>query len=344
MAAAGLLLVLLFCGVHCYPYQQAYRMGSFRLRAPSPHDPPDYDPVAVDPSHSGPYSLSKLPGPVESGSDVGVSSPSVQRSAPNSYKAAQKTAASPYLIPQAPEQTGCVPSGTTDPSILPLRPLCEPPPRKFQAGDISHFESVYEHGNSQSESEDQQFPLPEVEAGSIPAPLPATIASPLPRVLRPEPSQEGLEANYGELFIAGKFPAGTITHFRTNYEHGNNQWRSAGFIRYYPAPVTYKPLFPKPGDAQDQGKEDSRSAKGQVGSSPPQQIQGGYYGLTDGDFMTPRVVGSPQVLAGSGSSQETSSSDPQNLEQDPWAPDLIEALWNQESEIPVHGRSYGPHH
>ncbi|CAB1339849.1 unnamed protein product [Coregonus sp. 'balchen'] len=230
--AGGLFLVLLFWGVHCYPYQQAYKTGPVYRRPPTLYGPP------VKPSQNDAYaryyfltkqrdptgSGSSLPGPVESGHPIeGGSSPVVQSFA------LQKTAASPHLVP---EQTRCVPAGTTHPSTLPLRPLCESPPIKFQAGDISHFESVYEHGNSQSESEDQQFPLPEVEAGSIPAPLPAIIAPPLPRVHRPEPSKEGLEANYGELFIAGKFPAGTITHFRTNYAHGNEQWSSAGFVRF----------------------------------------------------------------------------------------------------------------
>lgn len=184
---------------------------------------------------------SSLPGPVESRSPIdGGSNLGIQSFAP------LKTTASPYLVPQAPEQTGCLSAGVAYPSFLPLPPLCQSSPSNFQAGEISHFESVYEHGNSQSEFEDQRFPLPEgaVEAGSIPAPLPATIAPPLSKVIRPEPSQEDLEANYGELFITRKFPAGIITHLRTTYDHGNDQWSSAGFVSYRPAPVQYRPLYP----------------------------------------------------------------------------------------------------
>ncbi|KAK6297761.1 hypothetical protein J4Q44_G00323440 [Coregonus suidteri] len=147
--AGGLFLVLLFWGVHCYPYQQAYKTGPVYRRPPTLYGPP------VKPSQNDAYaryyfltkqrdptgSGSSLPGPVESGHPIeGGSSPGVQSFA------LQKTAASPHLVP---EQTRCVPAGTTHPSTLPLRPLCESPPIKFQAGDISHFESVYEHGNSQ---------------------------------------------------------------------------------------------------------------------------------------------------------------------------------------------------
>eukprot|EP00063_Salmo_salar_P086730 XP_014061565.1 PREDICTED: uncharacterized protein LOC106608248 [Salmo salar] len=239
--AVGLFLVLLFWDVHCYPYQQAYRMGQVYPRTSTLYGP------LVKPSQSDTYtqyflkhepitSGSSLPGPVDSRSPIdGCSNLGSQCLAP------LKTDASPYVIPQAPEQTGCRSAGLVYPSYLPLPPLCESSPSKFQAGDISHFESVYEHGNSQSEFEDQRFPLPEgaVEAGSIPAPLPATIAR--SKVIRPEPSQEDFEDNYSELFITGKFPAGTITNLKTKYEHGNDQWSAAGFVQYRPAPVQYRP-------------------------------------------------------------------------------------------------------
>lgn len=67
-------------------------------------------------------------------------------------------------------------------------------PRKFQAGELSHSASIYEHGSSQSERADQWFtpPLPE-EAGSIPDPV--KIAQSLPSFLKPEPSQEEFMAN-----------------------------------------------------------------------------------------------------------------------------------------------------
>ncbi|XP_041709152.2 E3 ubiquitin-protein ligase RNF12-B [Coregonus clupeaformis] len=47
----------------------------------------------------------------------------------------------------------------------------DPADLEFQAGEISHFERVYEHGNSRSETDEHMLPPPKGEAeGSIPVP------------------------------------------------------------------------------------------------------------------------------------------------------------------------------
>ncbi|KAL0963153.1 hypothetical protein UPYG_G00350410 [Umbra pygmaea] len=120
------------------------------------------------------------------------------------------------------------------------------PQSEFRAGDISNFESVFERGSSQSESEEQPFPLslPEgvVEGGGV-VPVPVKVGPPKRRIPE-EPSRREMD-RYGELFLTNRFPAGTITHFRTGYEHGNDNWKETHFVRYNPpALVRYQALFP----------------------------------------------------------------------------------------------------
>ncbi|CAB1342649.1 unnamed protein product [Coregonus sp. 'balchen'] len=165
--------------------------------------------------------------------------------------------------------------------VFPQPPLCEflpPPPRKFQAGELSHFASIYEHGSSQSEPADQWFPPN----------LFLKRQALFQTLLKPEPSQEGFTAKYDELFVTGAFPADT-----TDHEHGNDQWRSANLVQYLPLftvsdqqvqeemPQPKGPVpnteEPEPGDIQDQGEVEPSSTKGQVRSK---QFQGGSDPLT----------------------------------------------------------------
>ncbi|KAL7396080.1 hypothetical protein ABVT39_028245 [Epinephelus coioides] len=133
-----------------------------------------------------------------------------------------------------------------------------PPESMYQAGELSHFEESFEHGNSERETEEQGWmppppPLPfaasEESAGagfiSQPQPDSGFISQP-----QPEPNMGGSwfpYPYYDYMFLTGQYPPGTVTHTSSSFEQGRDHWQDAHYERYYqpqnPAPAEQTETF-----------------------------------------------------------------------------------------------------
>ncbi|XP_010892479.2 uncharacterized protein LOC105024315 [Esox lucius] len=246
-------LVLLSLGVHCYPYHAVYKTGS-AFKHPHYHQDQDHysshyplpdkedgdsDEWAAElqPAQAGSVRQPFYPGPFKQPTDNSPDSSPEEAAEliPVFSTAIQKTGSLRDPWPHAAKR---VPAQWVD---LRIRPLLH---SNFQAGDIANVKSVYEHGNSLTESEEQRFPMTNHEGGvEGDFPVPVKVGPPK-RPVSVEPSHADLEDRYGELFITRRFPAGTITHFRTGYELGKDEWRETHFVRYNPPKlVQYMPLL-----------------------------------------------------------------------------------------------------
>lgn len=121
-----------------------------------------------------------------------------------------------------------------------LRPMRPPPPPPglypepvLQAGELSNYMSIYEHGNNKRETEEEGSPTPYYSVAYRaeelpPAPLSGGFMYPVPI---------GLEPKLYYLFMTGQLPPGTLSHFQSNYESGNDRSGEVHYKRYY-YPVT----------------------------------------------------------------------------------------------------------
>ncbi|XP_023118482.1 calcium-binding protein P-like [Amphiprion ocellaris] len=116
-----------------------------------------------------------------------------------------------------------------------------PGPPTYQGGELSHVEKTYEHGNSDSETEDQGSPR--FPGGPVPFPLPGPF--PLPDGSAPSVSGLYLPPGgpgfgfpwypyYDYQFLTGQYPPGTVSHFSTSYEQGRDHYHDNHYIRDLP--------------------------------------------------------------------------------------------------------------
>ncbi|XP_059202503.1 uncharacterized protein LOC131981975 [Centropristis striata] len=114
-----------------------------------------------------------------------------------------------------------------------------PPGPVYQAGDLSHFESSIEHGNSERETEEQGWlpppppymPESEESAGESFIGQPETDSN-MGGIWGPYPS-------YNYMFLTGQYPAGTYTHGSSSFEHGSDSSQEDHYERYH---FTYMPV------------------------------------------------------------------------------------------------------
>lgn len=154
-------------------------------------------------------------------------------SAPESSSVASLSGSASSL---GPEYVGKVPP--------PLFPRPPPPLPKFQAGELTHFESTFEHAQDERESVDQGQPpwhRKDEEASLQPAPLPFAkpeMLRPVPRPFPFPPSYHYYDQHYH--LLSGRLPPGTLTHYQSDHEHGRDYWKNVHYKRYD------DPLAPQP--------------------------------------------------------------------------------------------------
>ncbi|XP_051792569.1 uncharacterized protein LOC127530257 isoform X2 [Acanthochromis polyacanthus] len=117
-----------------------------------------------------------------------------------------------------------------------------PGPPAYQGGELSHVEKAYEHGNSDSETEDQGSPRRPV--GPVPFPLPgpqflpdgSVPLSSGPALYLPGGPGFGLPwyPYYDYHFLTGQYPPGTVSHFSTSYEQGKDYFHDNHYVRELP--------------------------------------------------------------------------------------------------------------
>ncbi|XP_019125402.2 uncharacterized protein LOC104926961 [Larimichthys crocea] len=103
---------------------------------------------------------------------------------------------------------------------------------EFQAGELSSYENRFEHGNYESETEEQGFQPapPEVEVSK------GRYSTSERRPLYPGRRRGHVFPYYDYMFLTGQYPQGTITHSSSSFEQGTDHWQDAHYIRYhYPA-------------------------------------------------------------------------------------------------------------
>lgn len=122
------------------------------------------------------------------------------------------------------------------------------PVPEFQAGELSKFEKVLEHGKSESETEEQgshprhqgffppQLPPPGLEALS-------EVSASEPQRFLPNRGWIWYPFPYDHMLLTGQYPPGTVSHFSSNFEQGNNHWHNTHYIRdnYHNGYVAPKP-------------------------------------------------------------------------------------------------------
>ncbi|XP_042338483.1 translation initiation factor IF-2-like [Plectropomus leopardus] len=119
-------------------------------------------------------------------------------------------------------------------AVASSKPQHVSPPRPvYQAGELSHYEHNFEHGNYEGETE---------ELGSLPPPPPpyAMDEEPTPEGYtsepRPDPNMGAgywLPYPYDMMFLTGQYPPGTYTHSSSSYEQGRDHWQDDHYVRYH---------------------------------------------------------------------------------------------------------------
>ncbi|GLD59615.1 uncharacterized protein AKAME5_001160200 [Lates japonicus] len=137
-----------------------------------------------------------------------------------------------------------------------------PPPPVYQAGELSHAENLYEHGDYFRETEEQGFQPPPPVVHAVGGPTVGRHASP------GLPSDQGHYnpyPYYDYRLLTGQYPPGTYTHFSSSFEQGRDYWEDSHYLRYhYPAnPVTQEVEIP----ADVQAPQPSQPVKQPVGST-----------------------------------------------------------------------------
>ncbi|CAK6962822.1 hypothetical protein KUCAC02_004220 [Scomber scombrus] len=122
-----------------------------------------------------------------------------------------------------------------------VSPAIYPPPPAYQAGEMSNLEEAFEHGNYETETEDQGFYSP-------PRPMQAFAGQAFTSQPRPGPGMGGYWGRYpyyDYMFVTGQYPPGTYTDFSVSNEQGLDNWEDAHYRRYYPAQVTKTSAVPQ---------------------------------------------------------------------------------------------------
>lgn len=108
-----------------------------------------------------------------------------------------------------------------------LGPYPEP---GFQAGELSKYESIFEHGNEERETEGDGF-MPHY---SFPSQGFWKFPAVFPFAGRRHPSSPRPEPNINDPFLPAQIP-GAFSHFRSKYETGGDYWDEMGYGRFnYP--------------------------------------------------------------------------------------------------------------
>lgn len=131
----------------------------------------------------------------------------------------------------------------------------------YQAGELSQFEKVYEHGDSDSETEEKglQPPPPGVQ--------PLNEASTI-ELKQFGPRRIWVNYPYDYMFLTGQYPPGTVTHSSHDYEQGNDYWQDAHYIRdYFPAYPSTGQVETRPAEAPQHVKQPSQPVKQSIGST-----------------------------------------------------------------------------
>ncbi|XP_071313719.1 mucin-1-like [Trachinotus anak] len=125
-----------------------------------------------------------------------------------------------------------------------VSPPLPPPGPMYQAGELSHFEESYEHGDFQRETEEQGFLPP-----PPPPPFPVHESSGESYTSPPRPvpgpgGRWGFYPYYDYMFLTGQYPPGTVTHASSSFEQGADHWQDAHYVRDY-FPQTPGPVEPE---------------------------------------------------------------------------------------------------
>lgn len=105
----------------------------------------------------------------------------------------------------------------------------------FQAGELSHYASIYEHGNEELEIEEQDFMPLLTYASALRGGEELSAASMFEEVPVQPVSQVGAEGlNHYYLFLNGQHPPGTVSHFQSDYETGIDHWEEVHYERLLP--------------------------------------------------------------------------------------------------------------
>lgn len=108
-----------------------------------------------------------------------------------------------------------------------LGPYPEP---GFQAGELSKYESIFEHGNEERETEGDGF-MPHY---SFPSQGFWKFPAVFPFAGRRHPSSQRPEPSINDPFLPAQIP-GAFSHFHSKYETGGDYWDEMGYGRFnYP--------------------------------------------------------------------------------------------------------------
>lgn len=146
---------------------------------------------------------------------------------------------------------------------------------QYQAGELSQYEEVFEHGDSESETDEQ-----------VPPPPPGAQAFNEGSTRERPQSRPGgrLAPYYDYMFLTGQYPPGTFSHSSSSFEQGNDYWQDDHYIRdYFPAyPRTeqVQTVFEAPQHVQ----RPSQPAEQNIGSAS--------YGAETGSVQPSGTVGS----------------------------------------------------
>ncbi len=113
-----------------------------------------------------------------------------------------------------------------------MSPPGPPPLPEYRAGELSKYKKIYEHGNSESETEEQGFlpPPPGTQA------LSGQDSTSERQSLGPGRIWAELPYPYDYMFLTGQYPPGTITHSSSSFEQGTDYWHDTHYVRdYFPA-------------------------------------------------------------------------------------------------------------
>ncbi|XP_068451561.1 annexin A7-like [Clinocottus analis] len=255
------LIFLLVVDVCCFPYKKGSNPGAF-YGSSYPNAAPTLDLGSYQAAPSGQFSpaaqpVSSVPQPtgsrrlapsVVSRASVpefsGYSDPVGRR---NPASAAQPGAAfqpgprdvnwAPPSLSGSEEMSSGTPVGSSFPG--PVSPIFPPEPM-YQAGELSHFESSFDHGDNERETEEQgglvlppppfyeqgyagqgfvSQPQPDGNIGESwgPGPFPGPVPGPYPF--------------YDFMFLTGQYPPGTVSHASNSYEQGRDYWEDVHYVR-----------------------------------------------------------------------------------------------------------------
>lgn len=100
----------------------------------------------------------------------------------------------------------------------------------FQAGELSEYESIFEHGHEERETEEDGF-MPHY---SFPSHGLWEFPAVLPFAARRHPSSPRRDASVNGPYLPAQIP-GAFSHFHSKYESGGDYWDEVGYGRFgYP--------------------------------------------------------------------------------------------------------------